>query len=67
MFCTILLLSELPHCSQHHLPSGRLTERLMEELDRQLLHLVRVAQPEDFKSFLRLSQNLEVALSSMND
>ncbi|CAL1137465.1 unnamed protein product, partial [Cladocopium goreaui] len=30
----------------------RLTERLMEELDRQLLHLVRVAQPEDFKSFL---------------
>jgi hypothetical protein len=39
----------------------------MEELDRQLLHLVRVAQPEDFKSFLRLSQNLEVALSSMND
>ena len=30
----------------------RLTERLMEELERQLLHMVRVAQPEDFKSFL---------------
>ena len=35
---------------------GRLTERLMEELDRQLLHLVRVAQPEDFKGFLRPGQ-----------
>eukprot|EP00434_Breviolum_minutum_P018271 symbB.v1.2.016120.t1/scaffold1220.1/size130986/5 len=30
----------------------RLTERLLEELEKQLLHMVRVAQPEDFKSFL---------------
>ena len=36
-----------------HILAVRLTERLIDELERQLLHVVRVAQPEDFKNFLR--------------
>lgn len=42
----MMLWTEIAHLS------ARLTERLLEELEKQLLHMVRVAQPEDFKSFL---------------
>ena len=63
-YSEVLLLSEIAPLWRAPC-SGRLTERLMEELDRQLLHLVRVAQPEDFKGFLRLVQTLDLGVSEV--